>query len=253
MPDLHFDRRSALKLAGAGILAGALASGEAGASGGPLRGQLQQAASTTKRYTDPAAAIEDGYVVLGPYVPDMGWHFLNPEYVQDAVENGLSIDTPQLLTYDDDGGDLELASVEYGIPVGARGYDEENPPDLFDDEEGDAEEHWHVHPQAEHVFAVPPPPEGEEPPALEDLSLDDQLHTTRWVEIVRGGSPDEAIFEPGMTIVTDFADGGPLDPRVVLNSQVHPDLWTLHVWVHKRNPDGVFAETNSTLANSPRS
>lgn len=243
MPEINFNRRSMMKLAGAGLVGSAVATGDAGAQGGSQRDQLNEVTSATEQYSDPQVALDDGFVVLGPYVPDMGWHLLHPGRVLDAVENGFEIDAPQLLTYDDAGGNLKLASIEYGIPVGARGYDEENPPVLFDD----PEEHWHVHGHAEHVFAVPPPP-----PDPADVGLDDQLHTTRWVEIVPVGAVEDPMFEPGTTIVTDFAAGATLEPRVVLHSEVHPDLWTLHVWVHEKNPDGVFAETNRTLANSPR-
>ena len=249
--DAGLDRRSMLKLAGVGVLGTAAASGGAAAHGASLAEQLEAVVDATEQYRDPEEALEDGYVVLGPYVPDMGWHFLNPGHVEDAVEDGLDVTEPQLLTYDDAGGNLKLASVEYGIPVGARGYDEDNPPDLFHDEGEDPEEHWHVHPQAEHVFAVPPPSDGDLPD-LEDVSLDDQLHTTRWVEIVPGGDPGEPMFEPGTEIMTDLESGGHLDVRAVLDSQVHPELWTLHLWIHKKNPDGLFAETNRTLANSPR-
>lgn len=236
-----------MKLAGAGLLAGSISAGEAGATDAPHQEQLDEAASATEQYSDPQVAIDDGFVVLGPYVPGMGWHLLHPGRVEDAVANGLAIDTPQLLTYDDAGGNRDLVSVEYAIPVGARGTDEETPPSLFDTDEADVEERWHVHPRAEHVFAVPPPP-----PDVAALTLDEQLHSTRWVEIVRDGPPEGPMFGAGMVVVTDFASGGTLDPRAVLHSQIHPDLWTLHVWVHKENPDGVFEETNRTLANSPR-
>lgn len=235
-----------MKIAGAGLIGSTVSAGGASADQGTLQQQLETAESATEQYSDPQDAIDAGFeVILGPYVPGMGWHFFNPVNLQDAVENGLEIDTPQLLTYDDAGGNLKLGAVEYAIPVGARGYDEDNPPDLFADEGTDAEEHWHIHPQAEHAFAFPPPPPSNDP------GLDEMLHTSRWVEVVYTDGTTEPVFNPGETIVTDFNGGGRLDPRVVLHSAAHPDLWTLHAWVHKRNPDGVFHATNKTLANAP--
>lgn len=233
-----------MKIAGASVVAGGAASGTAGAHTAPLPSALDDVASATEQYRDPQVALDDGFVVLGPYVPDMGWHFLNPSNVQDAVKNGLDADTPQLLTYDDAGGKLTLASVEYGLPVGTRGHDEDHPPTLFDGEVSD-EGHWHQHEHAVHVFAVPPPPP-------EDLSFDDMLHSTRWAELVPGEGNDDPVLSLGDTVVTDFASGGPLDARVVVTTEPHPSLWTLHAWVHRKNPTGVFEETNPTLANRPR-
>lgn len=246
MHRMRFDRRSLMKFTGAGLSGSVVASSGSRGDDGPLRAQLDEAATATERYADPQAAIDDGFVVLGPYVPDMGWHFLHPDRL-----GTLDVSAPQLLTYDDVGERLELGAVEYAIPVGAGGTDAETPPDLFDDDGADAEENWHVHPGAEHVLAVPPPDEEQELPAPEELNLDDQLRTSRWVEVVLGADTGEPMFEPGMTIVADFAAGGGLDSRAVVDSLVHPDLWTLHAWVHLENPDGVFVESNRALANSP--
>lgn len=246
MPEIPLDRRTIMKIAGAGLIGSTASAGGASADQGELQQQLDTAASATEQYRDPKAALDAGFVLLGPYVTGMGWHFFSKENLNHALQNGLQIDKPQLLTYDDAGGNLKLGSVEYAIPVGARGYGENNPPDLFADEGTDVDEHWHIHPQAEHAIAFPPPPPSGTP------DLDEMLHTSRWVEVVYADMTEKPVFNRGETIVTDFNGGGRIDPRVVLQSSVHPDLWTLHAWVHKKNPDGVFHHTNKTLANAPR-
>ena len=60
------------------------------------------------------------------------------------------------------------------------------------------------------------------------------------------------MFQRGTSIVADVEDGRDIDVRTVVGASVHPDLWTLHAWVHHENPDGVFAETNAALPSSPR-
>ena len=255
-------RRIIIKAAGSSAAVGTLAAGTTAArdqSGGDaaLEEQLATVTDATEGYEDPAAAIDDGFQVMGPFVPGMGWHFMNPENVQAAVENGFDVERPQLLTYGDTGagcdGELVLGSVEYAIPVGAREYDEEHHPDLFDDDDGSEE--WHVHPGAEHAFALPVDPEAglpeDFPESPVDVSLSDQLRSTNWTEIVPGGDPGAPLFEHGTMLLTDLNGEGTINARAVVGSGAHPSLWTLHAWVHHENPDGVFAETNRDLPGSP--
>jgi hypothetical protein len=215
--------------------------------------QLTRITEATSKYADLQVALEDGFQLMGPFVPGMGWHFINEANVQAAVENGFDIEKPQLLTYGDTGagcdGELVLGSVEYAIPVGARGFDAESPPDVFNDEAADATEEWHVHHAAEHAFTLPVDPEAglpEDFPAFADL-----LQTTNWVELTPGGEPGSPKFEHGEMLLTGLNSRRLLDARAVVGSSAHPDLWTLHVWVHHDNPDGVFTAHNPDLPRSP--
>ncbi|WP_225332681.1 hypothetical protein [Halomicrobium urmianum] len=213
--------------------------------------QLSAVTAATEQYADPQAAMDDGYIPLGPFVPGMGWHFLNQGHVQSAVENGFDPEQPQLLTYGDTGaacdGDLVLGAVEYAIPVGARGFDEESPPSIFDGDGGA----WHVHHAAEHAFAVPAAGAEDVPDSAVDASTSTLFRTTNWIEVAPGGEPGSPMFEPGTALMADFEDGAEMDQRVVVESSVHPDLWTLHAWAHTENPAGVFAPTNPDLPGSP--
>lgn len=247
-------RRRLLEAAGAGAAVNAFAFGTATAHEDSADEQLARVREATAQYSDVETAMADGYKPLGPFVPGMGWHFLNPANVQAAVENGLDVERPQLLTYGDTGaacgGDLVLGAVEYAIPVGARDFDKETPPDLFDD---DAAE-WHVHPAAEHAFALPTDPghgeHGDVPQSMDEVPRSELFRTTNWIEVTRDDS-GEPNFPQGTTFMADLEGGAPLDLRTVVTSSVHPDLWTLHAWVHAENPDGAFHETNAELPSSP--
>lgn len=126
-------RRSALKTVGAGVL---LAGGvSTGALAAPTRGALARdlaaVRSATARYNDPANADADGYAHYVEGVPlpledvvedgealcDMGYHFVNFEYVLDMFEGIVDRTRPVILVYGaDDEGNLVLGGVEYVVP-----------------------------------------------------------------------------------------------------------------------------------------
>lgn len=248
------DRRTFLKAVGAGTATGMVVTGTAGAQDGEsLDAQLTEVREATSKYEDPQKAIDDGFRIMGPYVSGMGWHFMNPERVQVAAEDGFTLTEPQLLTYGDPGDGLDglvLGAVEYAIPVGVRDYTEENPPDMFADEDG--QETWHVHPSAEHAFVMRGDPSSEDfPESAADVPLDERLRSTNWLEIAPGGSPGEPMLEPGTMLVGDFRGERVMNTRAVVSSSVHPDLLTLHAWVHEDNPEGVFAGHNPELPSEP--
>lgn len=140
MKRLPVTRRGVLRTIGAGAVVGSVATGTATAHRGGMVGHLTKVWATTYKYTDPAKAYRDGYVVLGPdesVVPldevtekghavcGMGYHFVNPAYMGQE-----DLKRPQVLAYGvDDAGDLTLGAVEYVIPK-ELGY-EETSPDLF--------------------------------------------------------------------------------------------------------------------------
>jgi len=64
--------------------------------------------SGSARYVnDLDAAVEDGFFIITKMIPDMGYHFLNPN-----VE-GFDIGQPPILVYGRDGDDWELGAVEW--------------------------------------------------------------------------------------------------------------------------------------------
>lgn len=264
-----YDRRTLLKAATAATALGTVV-GTAGAS-------HQEQFDTVRKEvvqpyeTDPERATADGFEIGGPYVPDMGWHFLNQDNVNSAVLTGFDVTEPQVLvyaderfvpdtiaenlTFDEDTG-LRLGAVEYAIPVGARGHTEENPPDIFNDEEHEdlettEAEGWHVHPKAEHAFLTDEGKHvGFQPDGDNEGYWEERTTLGNWLELVPGGNPVIPDLSAGEEVIGHLAGGGLLDSKVVVSSIVHPDLLTLHVWLGIENPDGVFAGHNHALDDS---
>lgn len=198
--------------------------------------QLDSVRSATEQYADPKAALEAGFKLLGPYIPGMGWHFLHPDRTKAAAENGFTLEEPQLLTYLETDGGLTLGAAEYGAPVEAV---PENP-DLFADEGQDATETWHTHTAATHVIAT-----GDgEAQAPDAIPFEQWVTNDNWAEF-RPPDPD---LQAGDTIAlnwgTAHGNEGEATERVVDLASSHPDLRTLHVWVHMENPGGVFKPMN---------
>lgn len=235
-------RRSVLKALGGGAV-GLLGVGRASASG-PFEDELRRVREATAKYRDVKVALRDGFQPGGPYVPGQGWHWINPERIQSAAKNGLSLEEPQVLTYADTSpgspdGHLVLGAVEWGLPVGAQGYTEENPPDLFSDGEVEAEEHWHAHHSRQHLFAsgdgAATDPGG--------FSVADLLQRGRWAEV----PPDRGV-QPGDAVTADWGLTGTETTRTVdIAPDPHPELLTLHAWVHLRNRDHALAGSNRNL------
>lgn len=236
-------RRTVLKTLGAGAV-GVLATGQASGTT-PLQDELATVREATAQYRTVGAALDAGFVPGGPYVPGMGWHWIHPGRVQAAAENGLSLEEPQILVYADTDagsadGHLVLGAVEWGIPVGAQDYTEESPPDLFSDEEETAvEEHWHVHHSRRHLFATAD--DSVTDPST--LTVADMLQRGQWAEV-----PPDTTVQPGDEVTADWGLTGSKGTRTVdMAPEPHPDLLTLHAWVHLRNRDHVLHETNENL------
>lgn len=211
---------------------------ESGDETAAFQDQLDRVRSATEQYADPQTAVDDGFQISGPYVPGMGWHFVHPERNQEIAENGIDIERPNLLTYLETDDGLELAAVEYGVPA------EADVPDLFDDENADAEEEWHTHEAATHVFALP---DGEATP-MDEVSREDLVTNDHWSEF---HPPDEELAR-GDTVAlnwgTTHGKEGDTTERVADLVTHHPDMHTLHVWAHIENPDGVFAPVHPEYA-----
>jgi hypothetical protein len=75
---------------------------------------LASARAGTARYQDRDAAIADGYRAIGPDVPGMGQHWVNPTLLLGGV---LDPFRPQVLNYITVNGRPVLAGVAYAIPT----------------------------------------------------------------------------------------------------------------------------------------
>lgn len=104
-----------------------------------LNAQLEELRNATESFQEIQSAREAGYEVLVTHptsgarclshaeLGDMGFHYLSPDLVDDAVTGS----SPEVLIYEPQAdGSLELAGVEYVIPFAIRG-DDESPPILF--------------------------------------------------------------------------------------------------------------------------
>jgi len=238
MYDTNLDRRTVLKTLGVGV-AGVLTMGRASATS-TLQADLDTVREATATYRTVGAALEDGFQPGGPYVPGMGWHWVNPQRIGQAVQNGLSLENPQLLVYSDTNpaspdGHLVLGAVEWAIPAGARGFTEDNQPDLFSDAGGHGE-HWHVHHSRRHVFSSGD--DSVDDP--QDMTVRQLLQRGRWAEV-----PADMAVEPGDDVTADWGLTGTENTATVdMALDPHPDLLTLHAWVHLDNRHHALAPVN---------
>jgi hypothetical protein len=80
----------------------------AGAADRSLVIQLARARLATARYaTDLPAARKAGYGIITRMIPDMGWHFLNPEI------QGFDVTRPHILVYERHRHSWQLAALEW--------------------------------------------------------------------------------------------------------------------------------------------
>ena len=78
--------------------------------------QLDQTRNAAAKYLDVDAALADGYVDIGLFVPNMGWHYMK----ESLVDAKFDWTRPELLVYADDpcgGGKRRLVAVEYAVPL----------------------------------------------------------------------------------------------------------------------------------------
>ncbi|MGH2734219.1 MAG: hypothetical protein ACRDKZ_01455 [Actinomycetota bacterium] len=76
-----------------------------------LAGPLAEARVATAKYaTDLDAALADGYRIITPNIPDMGYHYLNPSITD------FDVTRPQILVYQRDGNDFTLGALEWVFP-----------------------------------------------------------------------------------------------------------------------------------------
>lgn len=77
--------------------------------------QLESVRRATARFLDEQTAIDEGYVDISVFYPNMGHHYLKPELLDDRFE----LKKPELLVYAVDAcsGSRRLVAVEYAVPL----------------------------------------------------------------------------------------------------------------------------------------
>jgi hypothetical protein len=108
-----------LKLVRPAVIAALLLAATAAVAQPPLPAaavlELEAARSATARFHDLDVALAEGYVDIGLFIPNMGWHYLKPALLDDRFE----VEAPELLVYADDpcGGPRRLVGLEYAVPL----------------------------------------------------------------------------------------------------------------------------------------
>ena len=140
-------RRNVLTIAAAAGI-GTTLTGTVTARSDQLAQELNAVRSATRQYRDIGQARADGYVVESEYVPQMGFHLINPTLIAPDADAPVDITEPPILVYfttgnyrPEPGGDhdpdrdddLRLGAVEFAHTG------DEGPPgtpmDLFSDED----------------------------------------------------------------------------------------------------------------------
>jgi len=77
--------------------------------------QLDEVRNAAAKFLDVDKAVAAGYVDIGLFMPNMGWHYMKESLVDARFEPGR----PELLVYADDpcGGKRKLVAVEYAVPL----------------------------------------------------------------------------------------------------------------------------------------
>ncbi len=137
-------------LAGALLAAGVVLTPAMATEGAALTPELERVREAVAKYKDPIVAVHDGYLSTLACVryPDgnMGVHFLNTQLIGPEPDPMK----PQILLYEVADGGLQLAGVEWFVPV-ATGV--EDTPQLFGQAfEGPMEGHEPIMPAALHHY-----------------------------------------------------------------------------------------------------
>ena len=77
--------------------------------------QLESVRRATARFLDEQQAIDEGYVDISVFYPNMGHHYVKAELLDEKFE----AEKPELLVYADDpcSGTRRLVAVEYAVPL----------------------------------------------------------------------------------------------------------------------------------------
>lgn len=98
MSSHRITRRNTL-IGTATVLGGLTVAGTASARSSTLAAELNAVRKATQKYKDIDTARNDGYVVVSAYVPQMGFHFINPGLL--AADENVVVDVtkPPILVY----------------------------------------------------------------------------------------------------------------------------------------------------------
>lgn len=228
--------------------------GGGGSIGPQTKLELSQAREGTAEYKDFSKGTED-YQKFSVDVPNMGTHYVKKSLIDESTKTmdfsrpfALGSEehrkNPGIILYNDDGnsaGTNQLVAVEYIVPIS-----QSPPKDLFS---GHADDHaWHVHPSV-HELA--------EPAHSKFSSIEGACHYGSGAELYFAvtSDGDKVLAAPPFGDVIPGSSWTSVDPSECLPKGpfgspltiVHGQLWTLHAWIWKDNPDGVFAPTNPTL------
>jgi hypothetical protein len=79
------------------------------------RRELGRVRSATARYHNISNALADGYVDIDVFIPNVGFHYLKPSFLDGAFE----IERPELLVYsvNPPGNHMRLVAIEYAVPL----------------------------------------------------------------------------------------------------------------------------------------
>lgn len=103
---------------------------------GDLVGQLDTLRNATEKYQDVKVALDDGYLMTADEIPNMGAHFVHPQYMRDDV---FDPSKPEFLLYTRHGGDdWELVGTGFFL---LNEYVGEDHPAGF----AGPLDNWHVH------------------------------------------------------------------------------------------------------------
>jgi hypothetical protein len=77
--------------------------------------QVESVRHATARFLDEQQAIDEGYVDISVFYPNMGHHYLKAELLDEKFE----LEKPEILVYVDDpcSGGRRLVAVEYAAPL----------------------------------------------------------------------------------------------------------------------------------------
>lgn len=229
-----------LKLTGIGLISSFGSLGTASASEEPFAVQVKSVTNATAKYQDIEKAVDEGFEIMGPYVPDMGFHLAHFGRIAQAEKAGINIRQPQGLIYNLGG---TLGAVEYIRPL------DDETPDVFNDEDEnpDVSESggWLPHHGAQHVFANGNGVQD----SRSTLELAELLTNDNWAEFSdeNPAFPDEVSgLEAGDKLEVNWGHQPGDDPETRIVDFVidHRDWWTLHAWLHFDNPEGLFAPFN---------
>ncbi|MGH2395715.1 MAG: hypothetical protein ACRDFW_01755 [bacterium] len=175
--------------------------------------------ATTKYVTNLELAKADGYQMITPMIPNMGYHFLNPKI------QGFDVTRPPILVYVRRGEGWQLVAVEW----------------VFPKKPGAAPVQPEVSPRTGGASLAVDPRTG-------------QPLTPQVVAPLRGaryGSFGAAChYDDGSFVMADTeAQCATSNPKSgAAFGFWHPPFVTLHLWLWYPNPDGVFGEFNPYLS-----